>query len=169
MKPNSEQPILIAGGGIGGCAAALALALKGYPTVVMEKAEEFAEVGAGIQLGPNVHKMFIRLGIQKAIEDIAFYPGNLFMNDGITGELITQVDTGGKFRERFGAPYGVIHRGDLLDVFVNACEASDLITMYTSTEVDKFEEVDGLIKIITKDDRKFEGSALIAADGLWSN
>jgi len=168
MKPNSEQPILIAGGGIGGCAAALALALKGYPTVVMEKAEEFAEVGAGIQLGPNVHKMFIRLGIQKAIEDIAFYPGNLFMNDGITGELITQVDTGGKFRERFGAPYGVIHRGDLLDVFVNACEASNLITMYTSTEVDKFEEVDSLIKIITKDGRKFEGSALIAADGLWS-
>ena len=168
MKTSHEQPILIAGGGIGGCAAALALALKGYPTVIMEKAEEFSEVGAGIQLGPNVHKMFIRLGIQKAIEDIAFYPRNLFMRDGITGELITQVDTGEKFHERFGAPYGVIHRGDLLDVFVNACEASDLITMHTSTEVDKFEEAGDLIKVITKDGRKFEGSALIAADGLWS-
>jgi len=168
MTISSEKPILIAGGGIGGCAAALALALKGYPTVVMEQAEEFVEIGAGIQLGPNVHKMFIHLGIQKAIEEIAFYPRNMFMNDGITGKLITQVDTGKKFRERFGAPYGVIHRGDLLDVFVNACKASDLITMLTSTEVDKFEEADGQVKVITKDARKFEGSALIAADGLWS-
>jgi salicylate hydroxylase len=168
MKYSPEKPILIAGGGIGGCAAALALALKGYPTVVMEKAEEFAEVGAGIQLGPNVHKMFIRLGIQKAIEDIAFYPSNLFMNDGITGELITQVDIGKKFCERFGAPYGVIHRGDLLDVLFKACEASDLITTHTSTEVNKFEEAGDLIKILTKDGRKFEGSALISADGLWS-
>lgn len=168
MTVSAENPILIVGGGIGGCAAALALALKGYPTVVMEQAEEFGEIGAGIQLGPNVHKMFTHLGIQNAIKDIAFYPRNMFMNDGITGKLITQVDTGKKFRERFGAPYGVIHRGDLLDVFVSACKASNLITMHTSTEVEQFEEVDSHVKIVTKDGRKFEGSALIAADGLWS-
>ena len=99
MEPSTNHPILISGGGIGGCAAALALALKGFPSIVMEKAEEFSEIGAGIQLGPNVHKMFTHLSIQKAIENIAFYPNNIFMHDGITGELITQVDTGPKFRE----------------------------------------------------------------------
>ena len=168
MRTSPNQPILISGGGIGGCAAALALARKGFPSIIMEKADEFSEIGAGIQLGPNVHKMFIRLGIQKAIEDIAFYPNNMFMRDGITGELITQVDTGLKFRERFGAPYGVIHRGDLLEVFIEACGASDLIQMHTSTEIEKFEEADGLVRITAKNGREFEGCALIAADGLWS-
>ena len=164
-----DQPVLIAGGCIGGCAAALALSLKGYASVIMEQAEEFGEIGAGIQLGPNVHKMFIRLGIEEAIKGVAFYPNNIFMNDGITGERITQVDTGEKFRERFGAPYGVIHRADLLDVLLDACRASDLIEMHTSTEVIDYEETGGLVKAITKDGRSFDGAAMIAADGLWSN
>ena len=168
MTPNTEKPILIAGGGIGGCAAALALAQKQIPSIVMEKAEEFVEIGAGIQLGPNVHKMFIKLGIDKAIEEIAFYPKNMFMNDGITGKLITQVDTGEKFRERFGAPYGVIHRGDLLDVLVKACESSNLITMLTSTEVEEFDEIENYVTVSTRDGRSLQGSALIAADGIWS-
>ncbi|MEE3000088.1 MAG: 3-hydroxybenzoate 6-monooxygenase [Pseudomonadota bacterium] len=168
MQISAENPILIAGGGIGGCAAALALSLKGYPTVVMEQANEFAEIGAGIQLGPNVHKMFVHLGIEKAIKEIAFYPSNIFMNDGITGEQITQIETGKKFRERFGAPYGVIHRADLLDVLVDSCKKSKLIEMNTSTEVEKFKEADGSVTVTTKDGRDFKGGALIAADGLWS-
>ena len=90
------------------------------------------------------------------------------MNDGITGKLITQVDTGEKFRERFGAPYGVIHRGDLLDVLVKACESSNLITMLTSTEVEEFDEIENYVTVSTRDGRSLQGSALIAADGIWS-
>jgi salicylate hydroxylase len=168
MVGKIDQPILIAGGGIGGCAAALALSLKGYTSIVMEQSSEFGEIGAGIQLGPNVHKMFIRLGIEKKIKDMAFYPENIFMNDGLTGELITQVDTGEKFRERFGAPYGVIHRADLLDILLGACRASDLITMLTSTKVVDYEENGDQVKAITENGNNHEGSALIAADGLWS-
>ncbi|MFP6712094.1 MAG: 3-hydroxybenzoate 6-monooxygenase [Rhodospirillales bacterium] len=168
MVGKIDQPILIAGGGIGGCAAALALSLKGYTSIVMEQSSEFGEIGAGIQLGPNVHKMFIRLGIEKEIQDMAFYPENIFMNDGLTGELITQVDTGEKFRERFGAPYGVIHRADLLDILLGACRASDLITMLTSTKVVDYEENGDQVKAITENGNNHEGSALIAADGLWS-
>ena len=168
MVGKIDQPILIAGGGIGGCAAALALSLKGYTSIVMEQSSEFGEIGAGIQLGPNVHKMFIRLGIEKEIKDMAFYPENIFMNDGLTGELITQVDTGEKFRERFGAPYGVIHRADLLDILLGACRASDLITMLTSTKVVDYEENGDQVKAITENGSNHEGSALIAADGLWS-
>ena len=168
MESNAELPVLIAGGGIGGCAVALALAQKGYHSIVMEKSEEFVEIGAGIQLGPNVHKMFERLGIHKAIEDIAFYPANIFMKDGITGELITQIDTGEKFREKFNAPYGVIHRGDLLDILVNACNDSDFIKLLTSTEVYKFEETSAQVTASIKDGRNLKGSSLIAADGIWS-
>ena len=168
MGSNAELPVLIAGGGIGGCAVALALAQKGYHSIVMEKSEEFVEIGAGIQLGPNVHKMFERLGIHKAIEDIAFYPANIFMKDGITGELITQIDTGEKFREKFNAPYGVIHRGDLLDILVNACNDSEFIKMLTSTEVYKFEETSAQVTASIKDGRNLKGSSLIAADGIWS-
>jgi len=168
MVGKIDQPILITGGGIGGCAAALALSLKGYTSIVMEQSSEFGEIGAGIQLGPNVHKMFIRLGIKKEIQDMAFYPENIFMNDGLTGELITQVDTGEKFRERFGAPYGVIHRADLLDILLGACRASDLITMLTSTKVVDYEENGDQVKSITENGNNHEGSALIAADGLWS-
>jgi 2-polyprenyl-6-methoxyphenol hydroxylase-like FAD-dependent oxidoreductase len=166
---KNDNPILISGGGIGGCAAALALSIKGYTSIVMEKADDFVEIGAGIQLGPNVHKMFIRLKIQDAIKNIAFYPNNILMNDGISGEPILRIDTGEKFINRFGAPYGVIHRADLLDVLVDACKASDLITMHTSTTVINHEEAGSLITAITEDGRKFEGSALIAADGIWSN
>lgn len=169
MPNNSDQPILIGGGGIGGCAAALALSLKGYSTIVMEQADEFGEIGAGIQLGPNVHKMFIRLGIEEAIKGVAFYPNNIIMNDGLTGERITRLDLGDAFQSRFGAPYGVIHRADLLDVLLDACRASDLIEMHTSTEVTDYEEADGTVTAITKEGPNFTGCAMIAADGLWSN
>ena len=109
---KTSKPIIIVGGGIGGCACALALAQKGYASIVLEQATEFGEIGAGIQLGPNVHKMFIKLGIERDIQNIAFYPNNLIMNDAETGEQITRVDLGEDFRERFNAPYGVIHRSD---------------------------------------------------------
>jgi len=169
MTEKINQPILIAGGGIGGCAAALALSLKGYSTIILEKAEDFSEIGAGIQLGPNVHKMFILLGIGEAIKNIAFYPKNILMNDAITGKKITQVDTGNKFHQRFGATYGVIHRADLLDVLVSACRTSELITMVTKTEVTDYQDNGNFVKVMTKDGKSYEGSALIAADGMWSN
>jgi len=168
VPKNAKQPILIAGGGIGGCAAALALSRKGYSSTIIEQSEEFSEIGAGIQLGPNVHKMFERLNIDEAIKEIAFYPENIIMNDGITGECITRVDTGQKFRDRFKAPYGVIHRADLLDVLLKACQETDLITMHTSTEIIDYEENGDNVVAITKNDKEFKGGALIAADGLWS-
>lgn len=163
-----DKPIIIAGGGIGGCACALALAQKGFASIVLEQASEFGEIGAGIQLGPNVHKMFIRLGIDEAIKDIAFYPDNLIMNDGLTGELITRVDLGDKFKERFGASYGVIHRADLHDTIMDACRASDLITLTTDTKVVDYDESPDGVLVKTEGGDEYDGAALIAADGLWS-
>ena len=166
---KTSKPIIIVGGGIGGCACALALAQKGYASIVLEQATEFGEIGAGIQLGPNVHKMFIKLGIERDIQNIAFYPNNLIMNDAETGEQITRVDLGEDFRERFNAPYGVIHRSDLHDTIINACQKVSIIDMRTSIKIVDYKETTYGVTAIAENNETYEGTALIAADGLWSN
>src|SRR5262249_46252314 len=93
MTENSG-PVLIVGGGIGGLAAALALAQKGCPVQLLEQALEFNEVGAGIQLGPNVFRMFEVLGLTDAVSGYAVFPENLIMLDAITGEEVTRVPLG---------------------------------------------------------------------------
>ena len=98
----SDRPIIIAGGGIGGLATALALARKGRASCVLEQNADFAEVGAGIQIGTNVFKMFEVLGLTDAITDIAFFPDSLMMKDGLDGHEITRVPVGSaEFRARY--------------------------------------------------------------------
>jgi 2-polyprenyl-6-methoxyphenol hydroxylase-like FAD-dependent oxidoreductase len=99
---SGAQPVLVAGGGIGGLAAALALGRKGVPVHVLEQATTFGEIGAGIQLGPNVFQMFDVLGVTAAINDVAVFPDALVMRDGVTGDVVTRIPLGTAFRERFG-------------------------------------------------------------------
>ena len=87
----TREPILIAGGGIGGAAAALALARQGWPVRVLEQLREFGEIGAGIQLGPNVYKMLETLGLTGAIDATAVRPDALVMRDALDGEIVTRV------------------------------------------------------------------------------
>ena len=102
-----DLPILVVGGGIGGLAAALTLARKGPAVRVFEQGAEFKEIGAGIQLGPNVFRMFERLGLTEAIEQVAFHPHNLVMMDAVTGDEVIRLPVGGAvFRERFTIPTG---------------------------------------------------------------
>jgi salicylate hydroxylase len=169
MAPTSNSdPILIVGGGIGGCAAARALALKGYRSIVLEQAPEFGEIGAGIQLGPNVHRMFDRLDVADEMRNVAFYPQNIIMFDSLTREEVTRVTLGEKFEAHFGKPYGVIHRADLHDVLLKSCEDMDLIEMHAGTEVTGYETSGGKITVHTKGGKDFTGQGLIGADGLWS-
>ncbi|HVF65864.1 MAG TPA: 3-hydroxybenzoate 6-monooxygenase [Casimicrobiaceae bacterium] len=162
-------PLLIAGGGIGGLAAALALAQRGRGTHVLEQGVTFAEVGAGIQLGPNVFRMFDVLGLTDAISDVAFFPDNLVMHDALTGAEITRVPVNGRaYRERFKHPYGVIYRVDLLNVLLAACRRSELVTLTTSCKVTGVDQHRDGVVVKTADGQMLEGSALIGADGLWS-
>jgi 3-hydroxybenzoate 6-monooxygenase len=91
---SGTGPVLIAGGGIGGLAAALALAATGRASHVLEQSTRFGEIGAGIQLGPNVFKMFERMGLTEAVEAVAFFPENLIMRDSTTGDLVTCIPVG---------------------------------------------------------------------------
>src|SRR2546429_9366294 len=129
-KSNGQaQPFLIAGGGIGGLAAAHALAGKGFAVRVLEQAPEFREIGAGIQLGPNIFRALERLGLKEAVLADAHRPPGMEMRCALTGELITQIPLGDAYLERFRQPYAVTHRADIHAVFLNACRQSNLITL----------------------------------------
>src|SRR5215469_18454042 len=101
MTNWKDQPVLIVGGGIGGLAAALALARHGIRSQLIEQAPEFKEIGAGIQLGPNVFRMFDVLGLTAPISSLAVFPNNLIMLDSISGEEVTRIPLGDAFRKKF--------------------------------------------------------------------
>lgn len=165
----SVDQIIIAGGGIGGFAAALALSQKGRPVKLLEQASEFAEVGAGIQIGPNVFKMFDVLGVTEAISEVAVFPDNLVMRDALTGELITSVPVGSAaFRARFNYPYGVIYRPDLQQILIEVCADSPLVELQVKQNVTGYEDTGEKVRVFTEAGTIHEGAALIGADGLWS-
>jgi salicylate hydroxylase len=165
----ADGPILIAGGGIGGFAAALALSQRGRAVHLLEQAADFGEVGAGIQLGPNVFKMFDVLGVVEAINELAVFPEAVMMKDALTGEDIVRMAVGtDAFRQRFRYPYGVIYRPDILKVLIAACADQPLVTTSVNQTVTGFEEDGRIVRVFTKEGATHEGAALIGADGLWS-
>src|ERR1700681_4717864 len=131
----SALPLLIAGGGIGGLAAALAVARTGRAVHVLERSAQFGEIGAGLQLAPNASHALARLGVLDAIAPYAVAPRRILWRDARTGDRVTALDLGERFRARYGHPYVVMHRGDLLDVLLAACRADDRIVLDASREV----------------------------------
>ncbi len=168
MTKDKNIPVIIAGGGIGGLGAALALARKGIASLVLEQSDEFAEIGAGIQLGPNVFHMFDALGIEDAVSEHAVFIDRLTMMDSVDGRLIAEIPVDEKFRERFGKPYAVIHRADLHNTVLKACQTHDLVSLRTSLKVTGYGNTENGVVVRLADGSAQKGRALIGADGLWS-
>jgi 3-hydroxybenzoate 6-monooxygenase len=171
--PAEDAPFLIVGGGIGGLAAALALARKGFPAHVLEQASDFREVGAGIQLGPNIIRAFDRLGLREALLADAWRPGAQEMRCALTGKSITRVPLGPEFIARFGEPYAVTHRHDLHAVLLAACRGNDLVYLDPGERVIDAVEDGELVEVAlggpdTGPRRTIRGRALIGCDGVWS-
>lgn len=164
-----QDRVLIAGGGIGGLAAALALAQKGIASLVLEKASKLGEIGAGIQLGPNAFHCFDRLGVGEAARGMAVYIDSLRLMDALSDGEITHIDLGDKFRARFGNPYAVVHRGDLHGVLLKACNDHALIDLRTHSEVTGYDQDGKSVTARLTDGSTVKGRALIGADGLWSH
>ena len=165
MKP---LPVIIAGGGIGGLAAALGLARKGVASIVLERAAELGEIGAGIQIGPNAFHCFDYLGVGDEARAKAVYIDNLRLMDALSAEQIAAIPLDGNFRARFGNPYAVVHRPDLHGVLLDGCVNSPLIELRTSHDVDAYEQDGSSVRVLCNGREPIAASALIGADGLRS-
>jgi 2-polyprenyl-6-methoxyphenol hydroxylase-like FAD-dependent oxidoreductase len=160
---------LIAGGGIGGLAAALALAQKNISSLVLEKAHQLGEIGAGIQLGPNAFHCFDRLGVGETARQMAVYIEHLRLMDSIADGEICHIDLGPAFRARYGNPYAVVHRGDLHGVLLKGCREHPLIELQVSSEVTGYDQDGKTVTAKLANGERVSGTALVGADGLWSN
>src|SRR5918993_362092 len=165
---KSDLPILIVGGGLGGLTTALALGQKGWPVHVLEQAPEIEPIGFGIQLGPNVFTMLERLGVAEAVQSVSHFPSAILMLDAVTGEEQARIPCGPQFRARFKHPYVVIHRVDLHQILLDACERIPSITLSASTTVTGFEDLGDHVRASIEGGEAITGAAIIGADGLRS-
>jgi len=163
-----KKQVLIAGGGIGGLAAALGASRAGWDVRLYERAAAFSEVGAGVQLGPNVVRRLQAWGLQQPLQAVAAFPGRLQVRSAASGRELAVLPLGATAVERYGAAYATIHRADLHGLLLAA------LTKYTETRfhldhaIDSFADDGDAVTVRTNRGKEVEGDALIGADGLWS-
>ena len=164
-----QQTVIVAGGGIGGLSAALGLANKGYTVTVLEQSGTLGEIGAGIQIGPNAFHALDYLGMGEAARQRAVFIDRLVMMDSLSGEQVANIPVNEPFREYFGNPYAVIHRGDLHGVLLEGCQRHASVHLVTRQSVQAYAQTGGRVQVKTESGGVYEADALVGADGLNSN
>jgi 3-hydroxybenzoate 6-monooxygenase len=167
-RRHADAPVLVAGGGIGGIAAALALVRQGFDVKVLEQAPQLGEIGAGIQIGPNGFAAFDALGIGAVARSRAVYIDEMVMHDALDERCVGRIPTGEAFRARFGNPYAVIHRADVHASLLEGAMATGRIEVATGTTVQRVEQDSASVTVIDGAGGTHHGQALIAADGVKS-
>jgi 2-polyprenyl-6-methoxyphenol hydroxylase-like FAD-dependent oxidoreductase len=165
---SSSRPVLVAGGGIGGLAAALALVRRGLAVKVLEQSPRLGEIGAGMQLGPNAFSAFDALGVGPRARARAVYTDEMGMHDALDATLVARVPVGTAFRERFGNPYAVIHRADVHTSLLEGAQESGNVEILTATSVRHVEQDDAGVTVFDAKGAAHRGIALIGADGVKS-
>lgn len=160
--------ILIVGGGIGGLAATLACAGSGAELALFERAAEFTEVGAGIQIGPNVVKILHSWGLQDALAGVAAFPSRLQVRSALSGAELGALRLGARSVQRYGAPYATIHRADLHALLLAAVQQQAAVQLNVDSWVSGFVQDPDGVTLHTDDGRTARGDVLVGADGLWS-
>ena len=162
---SASLPVIVAGGGIGGLAAALALVRQGFEVTVLEQAAEIGEIGAGIQLGPNAFHAFDALGVGDKTRSRSVFTDHMVMHDALDEYQVGKIPTGEAFRQRFGNPYAVIHRVDIHKSLLEGAVETGRVKFVTSTRVVRIEQTDTTVTAIDQHGNAHTGVALIGADG----
>lgn len=168
MTQAQQLPVLVAGGGIGGLAAALAMVRQGFTVKVLEQAPEIGEIGAGIQLGPNAFHAFDALGVGDKARGRAVYTDYMVMHDALDEYQVGKIPTGEAFIKRFGNPYAVIHRVDVHLSLLEGAQETGRVEFLTSTRVERIEQDEDSVTVYDQHGDAHRGLALIGADGVKS-
>jgi salicylate hydroxylase len=165
---RAAGPVIVAGGGIGGLAAALALAQRGFRVTVLEQAAELGEIGAGVQLAPNAFAAFDALGVGAQARGRAVYTDRMVLMDAVDESVVADVPTGNAFRARFGNPYAVIHRADVHLSLLEGVRKQPGVEVLTSTRVVRFADEGDRVAVFDAEGGVHRGTALVGADGVKS-
>lgn len=167
-----DKCVLLAGGGIGGMATALACGRAGHKVSLFERAATFSEVGAGIQLGPNVVRQLQQWELNAALHAVAAFPNQLQVRDARNGKELGVLALGAAMQQRYGAPYATVHRADLHALLHTAVQQQTDAELHTSHTLQHFQQnPDGVLVGWTTPGHTSasqHGAVLVGADGLWS-
>lgn len=166
VQHTNGVDVVVVGGGIGGLSAAYALSRKGLRVRVLERAAEFGEVGAGMQIAPNCTRILDEYGLLDEAKQLGVLPQNMVMKDAVDGAELTRLDLK-DLERKYGFPYMVIHRSDLHGIFLRACERAG-VDLVTSQSAVGFENSDRGARVTFEDGHVEEALVVIAADGLHS-
>jgi salicylate hydroxylase len=160
--------VLIAGAGLGGLTAALALIQRGHRVRVFEQASELKEVGAGVQIGPNGSRLLISLGLREAMERVVCVPLGREFRLWSTGQRWKSFDNGEAAMRKYGAPYWMAHRGDFHGVLLDAVRKADPDVIRAGNACVGFEQSERQATIRLANGDTATGDVLIGADGVHS-
>ena len=163
-----NKTILIAGAGVGGLTAALALLRAGYDVQVFEQTRELKEVGAGLQLSPNAYRALSLLGLDDALQKVVSEPSGKVIRLWDTGQTWKLFDLGACAREIYGSPYCMIYRPDLHSLLIDAVRSIKADAISLGCQVTGFEHLQRGVRVALSDGRIFEGLVLVGADGVHS-
>ena len=163
-----NNKVVVAGGGIGGLAAALALSRAGVEVDLLEQASAFGEVGAGLQLGPNAVRVLDAWGLTDALHACAAFPESLQVRDAHNASTLGQLRLGALSRAHYGQPYATIHRVDLHALLLEAARREPRVRLHLDTRLAGYETSGTSVRVSCENGTVFDAGALVGADGLWS-
>ena len=167
---TQQHPVVVVGGGIGGVAMALALGRQGHRVQLLEQADQIGAIGYGVQMGPNVMPMLDELGVGAEVRAAAYFPKDIMLYDYLTGQTLSHIPLQTtEFAERFQSqPYIAIHRVDMHELLLKACEKYPHISLNQSTTVTGYTQTGDVVSLHTAQGDTIQAAAVVACDGLRS-
>lgn len=167
---TAQHPVVVVGGGIGGVAMALALGRQGHRVQLLEQADQIGAIGYGVQMGPNVMPMLDVLGVGEAVRAASYMPKEIWLYDYLTGQTLSHIplQTEAFFQRYQSQPYIAIHRVDMHELLLKACQQHPNISLNQSTTVTAYAQTPSGVRLETAQGQRIDAVAVMACDGLRS-